>query len=305
MGVTRREFTAGAAALASLAPTMLGARHARADVTVGAFTVTSLSDGYLTLPTSMLAPDMPRAEVAKVLGAGETLPEQRRSPLNVTLIRDGKDVVLVDVGSGSRFMDSAGTLLDSLDEAGVAPEEVTKVFITHAHPDHVWGLLDDFDDPAFPEAEHFISGAEWDFWMADDILSQLPEERHAFAVGAQRNLSAIEEQISRVKPGDGIAANIEVVETGGHTPGHCSLALASGSETLMVLGDALTHPILSFAHPEWHSSTDQEPDRAVATRKALLDRLHAEKSQIIGYHLPNGGLGRVNRSKDGYQFEGA
>ena len=94
---------------------------------------------------------------------------------------------------------------------------------------------------------------------------------------------------------------IAAVETAGHTPGHVSFAFRSAGQEVMVLGDALTHPRISFAHPEWRPASDHDAERAVATRRSLLDRLHQEGVLAIGYHLP-GAAGRVERDAAAYRF---
>jgi glyoxylase-like metal-dependent hydrolase (beta-lactamase superfamily II) len=139
--------------------------------------------------------------------------------------------------------------------------------------------------------------------MADDVVSRLPEDRQNFAPGAQRNLGRIREKLRTINPGDDIATGIRAIDTSGHTPGHISIEIASGNDALIVLADALTHTTISFAHPEWKPAGDHyDPDRAVATRIGLLDRLATDRTCIIGYHLPFPGLGHVGRSGSAYRF---
>ena len=175
---------------------------------------------------------------------------------------------------------------------------MTKVVFTHAHPDHLWGALDDFDDePMFPNASYAIAAAEWNFWMAEDVASRLPEDRQSFAPGAKRNLSRIKDKLRTIRPGADIVSGIRAIDTSGHTQGHLSIEIASGREAIIVLADALTHPTISFAHPEWMPAADHhDPERAARTRKTLLDRLATDRSRVIGYHLPFPGVGLVERS---------
>ncbi len=306
-GLSRREVLAGIGG-AAVAVALAG--YARAatpkPLAVGTFKVTTFSDGHLNLPSSMFAPkaDAGAREAAfKAAGQGHGQDGGTiRSPLNVTLVDTGKEKILVDVGSGSRFMDTAGKLTETLEEAGVEPESITHVIYTHAHPDHVWGTVNDFDELSFPNAKYFISEDEWNFWMAKDVLSKLPKERHGFAVGAQRNLKAAKDQLATIKPGRELVGGVNVIDTSGHTPGHVSLEIGKGKDTVVVLGDALTHPVISFQHPDWQPATDQIPDRAVATRMRLLDKLAADGSRLIGYHLPEPGMGRVVRKGSGFAF---
>jgi glyoxylase-like metal-dependent hydrolase (beta-lactamase superfamily II) len=199
-------------------------------------------------------------------------------------------------------MSTAGKLTDALDAAGISPEKITKIIFTHAHPDHLWGTINDFDELNFPSAAYHIAEAEWNFWMAKDVLSKLPADRQGFAVGAQRHLEAAKAQLKTVKPGTELVAGINILSTPGHTPGHISLEVGTGNDAVVILGDALTHPVISFEHHDWQPATDQDPALAVATRKRLLDKLAGDKTRLIGYHLPMPGMGRVERKGNGFRF---
>jgi glyoxylase-like metal-dependent hydrolase (beta-lactamase superfamily II) len=115
----------------------------------------------------------------------------------------------------------------------------------------------------FPHASYVLPEAEWNFWMAEDVASRLPADRQNFAPGAKRNLSHIKDKLQLIAPGAEIVSGVRAIDTSGHTPGHISLEIASGNEALLVLADALTHPIISFAHPEWRPAADHyDPDRS-------------------------------------------
>jgi glyoxylase-like metal-dependent hydrolase (beta-lactamase superfamily II) len=303
---SRRTVLAGATAtlaLTSIAPGIADA--AQNEIKAGRFKITTLSDGHLTLPTTMVAPETEAAAREKALAAAGQSGTNYRSPLNVTLLESEKEKILLDAGAGTRFMQSAGKLEEALMDKGVEPDQITHVVFTHAHPDHLWGTINDFDEIAFPSASFHISEAEWNFWMADDVLTKLDEQRKVFAIGAQRNLKAVKERISTFKPGAELVAGLRAIDTSGHTPGHVSFEVGDRRSLMAVLGDALTHPVVSFEYPDWQPAMDQEPDKAVATRKRLLDRLAADKHQLIGYHLPEPGLGRVARKGQGFAFEAA
>ncbi len=310
LGVTRRTLLhATLAAGATGAAGMFAAanRKVRAaepkSITLGAFKITIFSDGHLNLPATMFAPKIAGTERTKALAQAGQVGDTIKSPLNVTLIETDEHKILVDVGSGPRFMDTAGRLSEALNGAGVDAHAITHVVYTHAHPDHVWGTVDDFDELSFPDAKYVISDNEWNFWMSNDVLTRLPTEQHGFAVGAQRNLRAAKNHLSTVKPGTELMPGLAVIDTSGHTPGHISLQVGDGKDSLVVLGDALTHPVISFQHPDWQPATDQDQDKAVATRKRLLDRLATDGSRLIGYHLPAPGFGRVAKRGTGFAFE--
>ena len=267
----------------------------------GAFEVSVVSDGHLVLPTNFIGAGGPQEERAALLkGAGQT-GEQYESPTNITLIRAGGDLILVDTGSGDRFMPTAGKVWDNLKAAGIDKAKITKVVFTHGHPDHIWGTVDELDEVVTPDATFFIAAREWDFWHGDNATRGLPAERAGFVTGARRNYAAIKDQVKMVKPGDEIVTGIEVLDTPGHTQGHISLAL-KGGDGLIVGGDVLTHPIVSFRHPEWRTVADHVPDQAVETRRKMLDRLAADKSKLIGFHLPYPGTGVVERKDNAYRF---
>lgn len=267
----------------------------------GAFEVTVVSDGHLVLPTSFLAPGSDPDQRAALLKAAGQTGENYNSPTNVTLIRSGSDLILVDMGSGDRFMPSAGKLWDNLKAAGIDKSKITKVIFTHGHPDHLWGTVDELDDLTLPKATFYVAGTEWDFWHGDNATRGLPPERAGFVTGARRNYAAIKERVKMFKDGDEIVSGLQIVSTPGHTQGHVSLAL-KGGDGLMVGGDVLTHPLISFQHPEWRPTTDHVPDLAVATRQRLLDRLATEKSRLIGFHLPFPGIGMVERKSTAYRY---
>ena len=308
MKITRRELlqTAGA----GLALSGLGAQRlwAAQELNFGTMQVQTLSDGHLVLPPDFIFGPMPQAELAPVLtelGIDATAPLE--PDCNVTLLRDGDRLVLFDTGAGSGFQQSAGQLGDALDAAGVAPEDVTHVVFTHAHPDHLWGVLDDFDDPLFPEAEHMIGRAEWDYWYNPETVDTIGQARASFAVGAKRRLEVLEDAITFFDDGEEILPGIAARGTYGHTPGHMAFELRSGSDALMVVGDSIGNHHMAFARPGWNSGSDQDPETAARTRLALLDQLAHDQMRLIGFHLPQGGLGRAEKTGESYRFvpEGA
>jgi glyoxylase-like metal-dependent hydrolase (beta-lactamase superfamily II) len=300
----RREFLEGFvfASAMQLAPSFgFAAAPTSHTFRLGEFEISVFSDGHLTIPTRFLASNVSEAEIKAWLGQSADLVTP---PTNVTLVRTPTELILIDVGSGPHFMPGAGQLAENLQTAGIDRKAVTKVVFTHAHPDHIWGTLDDFDDePMFPNASYVMSAAEWNFWMAEDVASRLPENRQNFAPGAKRNLSRIKDKLRTINAGEDIVTGIRALDTSGHTQGHLSIEIASGHDAVIVLADALTHPTISFAHPEWKPAADHhDPERAVLTRKALLDRLATDRTQVIGFHLPFPGTGHVERGGTTYRF---
>ncbi|MFV0298669.1 MAG: MBL fold metallo-hydrolase, partial [Hyphomicrobiaceae bacterium] len=196
-----------------------------------------------------------------------------------------------------------GKLPDRLDAAGVKVDDVTHVIFTHAHADHFWGVVDPFGDGTrWPKARHVMAKAERDYWLTPGVEARVPEAQKGMAAGIQRRLKELAELISTAEPGAEVAPGIALVDTKGHTPGHVSVVVRSGSQELMVLGDALTHAAVSFAAPTWRWGSDNDPDQGVKTRKTLLDDLATRKVPVIGYHLPWPGLGSVERKGSAYRY---
>jgi glyoxylase-like metal-dependent hydrolase (beta-lactamase superfamily II) len=299
-GLNRRALLAASASsvLARTLPAFAATPYA---LTHGAFELTVVSDGHLVLPTSFLAPDAPPSDRDALLKAAGQTGEQYDSPTNVTLIRSASDLILVDMGSGDRFMPTAGKLWDNLKAAGIDRSKITKVVFTHGHPDHLWGAVDELDELVIPDATFYVASAEWDFWTGDNATRGLPAERAGFVTGARRNYSALKNKLKMVKAGDEVVSGLRIIDTPGHTQGHVSLALAGG-DGLIIVGDALTHPLISFQHPEWKPIADHVPDQAIATRHKLLDRLATDRSKLIGFHLPYPGVGTVERKDRAYRF---
>ncbi|MEQ5829133.1 MBL fold metallo-hydrolase [Sulfitobacter sp. NFXS29] len=303
MKVNRRTVLAGMGA-AALAHGPLRA-FALTSAQFGGYEFVSVSDGNLVLPRSFFFEGLPQEELAQVLAPFELPQDQLAPPCNLTLLRNEDRVILFDAGAGPAFMPSAGSLSESLDAAGVAPEAVTDVVFTHGHPDHLWGVLDDFDDLVFPNARYHMGQVEWDYWRDPATVDTIGAARAAFAVGAARRLAVIEDRVTLFSDGDEKLPGIVAQASFGHTPGHMSFLLGGGSDALMIGGDAIGNHHLAFARPGWASGSDQGPERGAKTRQRLLERLADEQIWLMGFHLPQGGLGRVERRGESYRFVGA
>lgn len=299
---TRRQVlkhSAAGVALAGMAP---GLGWANTALKVGDIQIDTLSDGNLVLPKSMVLSDLPSDAVAEILQRYDLTGDSFAPDCNVTLIRDGDRTILVDVGAGTEFMASAGRLLDALAAIDVDPYDVTHVVFTHAHPDHLWGLLDDFEDMAFPNATYLIGKQEWDYWINPNTVDTIGASRTTFAVGAKRRLDLLADNITFFDDGAEILPGIAARATFGHTPGHMALQVGSGSEAVMVVGDCIGNHHIAFEQPGWFSGSDQDPQMGADTRVSLLDQLAAAQMRVIGYHLPTPGVGRVEKHGTGYRY---
>jgi len=301
--VNRREFVIGTASLAGAGAWPLAARAQANPYSFrhGDFEIIVMSDGHLELPVSIHALDAPPGELEALLEEAGIGPEQVMPATNPPLIRTGSDLILVDTGSGANFQPTAGKLPENLAAAGIDAESITKVVLTHAHPDHVWGTLDENGALRYPNAQYYVSSAEWDFWMDPDLMTKMPEELHIFVTGAQSNLTAVKDRVTIVRPGDDIVTGITVLDSAGHTPGHISLIL-SGNEGLMIPADAVTEPYVYFPHPEWRFVYDMDRELAITNRKRILDQAATEKIKMLGFHWPYPGLGFAERKGTAYRY---
>ncbi|MGX9350815.1 MBL fold metallo-hydrolase [Shimia sp. W99] len=307
MQFTRRSFLKASGASAAAAGFGGQAVWAASELTVGSVRIDSLSDGFLNLPREFIFSPMPKDELGPVLAEMGVADGNLTPDCNVTLLRDGENTILFDVGSGSGFQQSAGQLLDALDAVEVAPEDITHVVFTHGHPDHLWGILDDFDEPLFYEAQHMMGRTEWEYWINPETAETIDASRTTMAVGARRRLEMMEESFVLFEDGEEILPGVAARLTPGHTPGHMAFEIRSGSESVLVVGDAIGNHHVAFARPQWSSGSDQDQERAADTRARLMDQLSTEKMRLIGFHLPHGGIGHVEKRDDGYRFvpEGA
>lgn len=293
MRLTRRHFLAASAALVP------ARAWSATELDLGARSLVTLSDGHLELPPDFIFGLLPPAEAEAVraahgIGAGPLI-----SPCNVTLLRDGTNTVLFDVGAGPDFMASAGRLHEALGLLGLAPQDVTHVVFTHGHPDHLWGLLDEFDEPVFSEAQHFMGGAEFSYWTDPATVDSIGAARAVFAVGASRRLDVLADTITLIEDGDSPIPGITARLTPGHTPGHLAFDLGEA----LLTGDSIGNPHLAFDRPTALTGSDQDPELAAETRSRLMQELAASGQPMIGFHLPDGGIGKVVAEGAAYRFE--
>ncbi len=303
MQITRRRLlSAGATVLAAqglLRPTSL---WAATELAVEGRSIITLSDGMLMLPREMVVGDLADAQVTSILNEYGLTGDTFTPACNLTLLRDGDRTMLFDVGSGPDFMPSAGKLAEAMDAAGIDPSDVTDVVFTHGHPDHLWGLLDDFDEPVFPDAAYHMGRVEWDYWMDPATVENIDAGRQAFAVGASRRLPLIEGRVTLFDDGTEVLPGIVARATFGHTPGHMAFEVGMGSDAAMVVGDAIVNHHLAFELPEAQAASDQDPERGAVTRVELLNELASRQIAFVGFHLPEGGIGHVAREGDHFRF---
>jgi glyoxylase-like metal-dependent hydrolase (beta-lactamase superfamily II) len=265
---------------------------------IGDAAATIVSDGPLTLPA---AAKLFRGPDKSALDAATTAAGQRSDAIrveqNCLLLETGGRRVLFDNGMGSSklFGPDSGQLLDALGEAGIDREAIDALVLTHAHSDHCWGTMRDDGTPNFPNATIFMSQQEMNYWESNP-----PGERRERSIaGVRKHLLPLRDRIRFVRDGEEFLRGVHAWLTPGHTPGHMSFMFDGG---WCLTGDVAFHDPLSYAFPEAESAYDADPQIGVATRRRLLERMVDEKLQVIGYHHPWPGLGRVERSGGQFRF---
>jgi glyoxylase-like metal-dependent hydrolase (beta-lactamase superfamily II) len=274
---------------------------------LGSFEITVVSDGPMPLkPPSSGFSDAPLDEVDALLTENFLPTDQLLLGMNALVINTGKHVVLVDTGMGESmgelshmFGPSTCHLLSNLAAAGFRPEDIDVVAITHAHPDHCWGLVDESGNRVFPNAQVAIAQEELDYWF-DTNNRSVSYFAEVSVDGAIKNLTPYLDFLIIVPDGGEVVPGIKALLCAGHSPGHNGYVISSGNDVMVTTGDLAHHYILAMKHPEWHISYDTDSDMAVQSRRRIFDMLADQKLLTHGYHFPWPGLGHVVKEGNGY-----
>jgi glyoxylase-like metal-dependent hydrolase (beta-lactamase superfamily II) len=225
-------------------------------------------------------------------------------PYNPTLIRTPTAMILIDAGAGpevaEEWEEPVGRAAGSLEAAGVGRDAIDVAVITHGHPDHLPGfteLIDGERVPTFPDTRHLISDAEWRYWMDRE-----PSGPSAGMVPSVRpHLTALRDAgvLELVDGDEEVAEGVTLLATPGHTPGHLCVEVASRDDVAVVCGDVVLSR-WAFDHPEWVALGDVDGAMAVASRRALFDRLVTDGGLLMAFHLAE--PGRVRSAGDAYAF---
>src|SRR5271168_1804512 len=268
---------------------------------LGTIEITVISDGTLAFPAETLWGD--RADDARGLLTSKFQPVNPVGlQINTILVNTGDKLMLIDAGCGiDKFQKTTGRLLGNLAAAGYAPGDIDTILFTHFHFDHLWGISDHENASLlFPSAEFVASETEVAFWSAPDLTDKLPPAQQPRVT--QANLKLATPQLRLIKAVAEVVPGVTTFGTPGHTPGHISVNISSGSEELLLTGDVVVNSAVSFLHPEWPFGFDIDVPLATETRMAFLDRAAADKTLVGSYHLPFPGFGRVAREGSAYRW---
>ena len=317
MELTRRHLLAGAAALAT-AP-VLPAMPARAAAPmadkqapsfyrykVGDFEVTQIADGARTFPMPDQFVVNQKKDDALAAAEAAYIPKgQVTIVFNPMVVNTGSKLVVIDTGNGLGAFDQSkgavGQMNANMKAAGLDPAAVDIVVISHFHGDHIGGLKAADGKLVYPNAEIKVPAAEWAFWTDDANAAKANGFNKGQFPNVKKMLDGLGDKVTKYDAGKEVAPGITSIATPGHTPGHASFAVQSGSGKLLVQSDVTNIPIF-VDHPDWHIVFDNDPALAQSTRHKFFDMAAAEKALVAGYHFWFPSVGHIEKAGAGYRL---
>ncbi len=297
--LTRRAALGAAAALpfaSAAAPALATGAGSKANnplartFKLGDFSVTTLLDGSRPVegPKEIFGGNASDEEFAEVSAQNFIPKDFAQFFFTPSLVNTGSELVLFDTGLGK------GGIQNALAQAGVTPDAVDVVVLTHMHPDHIGGLVSE-GAATFPNARYVTGSKEYDFWAAT-------EEGNRVGDVVRTNVTPMAEKMTFIDDGAEVAPGITAMAAFGHTPGHTVYHLESNGQRLVLTADLANHYVWSFAHPEWEVRFDMDKAAATDARRKVMGMLAADRIPMIGYHMPFPAAGYVETRGDGFRF---
>ena len=269
---------------------------------VGDAEVTVVSDGPLPLgdPSGTFI-GIPKEEVKKMLVEHFLSPDNVVLEQNSPIVNTGDKLILFDTGMGTSkaFGPTTGRQQKSMAEAGIKPEDIDAVVLSHAHIDHIGGIVDANDKPLFPNAQYYIAQSDLDFWTDEGKLGGPLKD---FVLHARKNLLPVRDRLVFIKDGQEFLPGVQAMAAPGHTVGHTMFMVTSAGKSFAFLGDLTHHAVLLLEKPLMEFSYDTDPKQAAQTRVKMLDMLAANKIPVMSYHFAWPGYGHVAKSGDGFRY---
>ncbi len=263
---------------------------------IGDIEIIALTDGATQFGAELF-PGTEEAAINDILKSAGT--ETIDTNFNAFVVRSGADTMLVDAGPRDLFGETCGFLGDALAEAGIANSDITHLFFTHLHPDHIAGALTQDGQAVFENAQMLVSEADHAFWSKEVFTDETLQQWQGLA---QASIAAYAGRTEQVKAGDTLISGVTALDLPGHTPGHMGFIANDGSDSFAHTGDIAHAQTLQFANPEIGIAFDIDMDTARATRKRTLDMIATDGMLMSGGHMLQPNIGTLERAGQGYRF---
>lgn len=264
--------------------------------------VTVVSDGPLPLgdPSGTFT-GVSKEDVKRMLTDNFLNPDNVVLEQNSPIVNTGDKLILFDTGMGSSqaFGPTTGRQQKSMTEAGIKREDIDAVVCSHAHIDHIGGIVDAGGKPLFPNAQYYIAQSDFDFWTDEGKMDGPMKD---FIVHARKNLLPVRDRLVFFKDGQEFLPGVQAIAAPGHTVGHSIFMVTSGGKSFAFLGDLSHHSVLLLEKPRIEFAYDTDPKQAAASRVRLLDMLAANKIPVMSYHFAWPGYGHVAKAGDGFRY---